>query len=138
MSCRPSRSLDLVPFKSGCGPRQRNLVRHSNVSENCNCHLPPRSGLLGVARANTAVGVSPETFLLLLQRQASLCCCHQQRLHDLASDVRSYCRVPCRRPCNGTRKNFRCGTPLPANDLSLKQKGCTALLLRATAAYKLR
>jgi hypothetical protein len=24
-------------------------------------------GLLGVARANTAVGVSPETFLLLLQ-----------------------------------------------------------------------
>jgi hypothetical protein len=33
----------------------------------CNCLLPPRSmGLLGVARANTAVGVSPETYLLLL------------------------------------------------------------------------
>jgi hypothetical protein len=32
---------------------------------NCNCHLPPQSmRLLGVARANTAVGVSPETFLL--------------------------------------------------------------------------
>jgi hypothetical protein len=31
------------------------------------CTLPPRSmGLLGVARAYTAVGVSPETFLLLL------------------------------------------------------------------------
>jgi hypothetical protein len=28
-------------------------------------------GLLGVARANTAVGVSPETFLLLLLHKAS-------------------------------------------------------------------
>jgi hypothetical protein len=36
-------------------------------------HLPPRSmGLLGVARANTAVGVSPETFLLLLLLVAHL------------------------------------------------------------------
>jgi hypothetical protein len=29
-------------------------------------------GLLGVARANTAVGVSPETFLLLLLQRSSL------------------------------------------------------------------
>jgi hypothetical protein len=32
--------------------------------------LPRSMGLLGVARANTAVGVSPETFLLLLQQRA--------------------------------------------------------------------
>jgi hypothetical protein len=41
---------------------------------NSNCHLPPRSmGLLGVARANTAVGVNPETFLLHL---CTLCAVH--------------------------------------------------------------
>jgi hypothetical protein len=47
------------------------------VTLGCNCHLPPRSmGLLGVARANNAVGVSPETFLLLLLPLDVQCDCH--------------------------------------------------------------
>jgi hypothetical protein len=33
-------------------------------------------GLLGVARANTAVGVSPETFLLLLEKTPEFSCCY--------------------------------------------------------------
>jgi hypothetical protein len=61
----------------------------------CSCHLPPRSmGLLGVARANTAVGVSPETFLQLLHRgrrttlllQQNLCCSSYSVLSIHATD----------------------------------------------------
>jgi hypothetical protein len=41
---------------------------YSDQEQKCNisnCHLPPRSmGLLGVFKANTAVGESLETFLL--------------------------------------------------------------------------
>jgi hypothetical protein len=50
--------------------------------------LSTQMGLLGVARADTAVGVSPETFLLLLV-QILVETIAVQTLHQLASSVLS-------------------------------------------------
>jgi hypothetical protein len=65
----------LIPH-SALGVREYygKVKKNCNIS-NCNGHLPPRSmGLLGMARANTAVCVSPKTFLLLLLLLLLLLC----------------------------------------------------------------